>query len=101
MRHTTLLPLMLVAMMTGGCAGSSFWGWWYEEPQVYVKPVPSNVSLFRECVQQLPLERCQQLAHQWAQQDQLNRIEQQNALVLGNQQYQLLNQYLEQQRRMY
>ena len=70
------------------------------EPSIPVQAQSnSNLQLYRECVQQLPLTQCNQLAVQWAQQDQLDRLERQNALMLGNQQLQMLNQYLDQQRR--
>jgi hypothetical protein len=95
---STVRALALTALLMTGCAIDRCPE--CGEPSIPTPAAPnSNLQLYRECVQQLPLAHCNQLAAQWAQQDQLDRLERQNALMLGNQQFQMLNQYLDQQRR--
>ena len=95
---STVRALVLTALLMTGCAIDRCPE--CGEPSIPVRP-STNVQLYRECVQQLPLDRCNQLAHEWAQQDQLDRLERQNALMLGNQQMQMFNQMMQQQQRRY
>ena len=85
---------LMLAATVGGCAGNPFWGWWYDEPQVPMRAVPTNAQLYKECTQVLPLEHCNQLAHQWAYEDQLHRMEMQNAQMMQNQNMMFMYQNL-------
>lgn len=57
-------------------------------------PLPRNVQLYRQCVQQLPLDHCNAMADKWAMEDQLHRLEMQNAQMMQNQNMMFLYQNL-------
>ena len=87
--------LVLMYLLLAGCAVNRCPE--CGEPNIPVQPAPnSNLQLYRECVQTLPLDTCQQLARQWAMEDQLMRLEMQNAQQLSNQNMMLFNQYYQQ-----
>ena len=85
----TMLPamcLLLTACAVDRCPECG-------EPNI-PPPVPRNVQLYRQCVQQLPLEQCNAMADKWAMEDQLHRLEMQNAQMMQNQNMMFMYQNL-------
>ena len=94
MNRITQITATAVLLLVTGCA--------YNrcpecgEPGAPVVVDNSNTTLYRECVASLPLEYCSQQLRQWIQEDQLNRLEQQNTMMLQNQNVQMFNYWYNQ-----
>jgi hypothetical protein len=99
MRSLKLTIAMTTALTLSGCASNRCPE--CGEPdvaraQAEAAASNSNLALYRECVRTLPLDYCSAQAKQWALEDQMQRIEQGNAMMLGNQNMMLFNQYYQQ-----